>query len=144
MFFPKDRVTPHTYRVRKLKIDIFLIAQILKFYIKLHVSQLDGLRAPPITIFGTQALDLRVNILVNVAAYPAILSCSRSQIVKIIADRRKMTLLVIMLKSIRSYKYTSELQRTCLLSLGMNISLQQTRQQTATAKNSSIFGKKSK
>ena len=69
-------------------------AQILKFYIKLHVSQLDGLRALPITIFGTQALGLGVNILVNVAA---ILSCSRSQIVKIIADQQKMTLLAIML-----------------------------------------------
>jgi len=66
------------------------------------LSQPDGLWALPITIFGTQALGLGVNILVNVAVCPAILSCSRSQIVKIIADRRKMTQLAIMLKSIRS------------------------------------------
>ena len=56
----------------------------------------------PITIFGTQALGLGVNILVNVAVYPALLSCYRSQIVKIIADQQKMTLLSIMLKSMKA------------------------------------------
>jgi len=53
-------------------------------------------------ILGTQALGLGVKILVNVAVYPAMLSCSRSQTVKIIADRRKLALLAIMLKFIRS------------------------------------------
>jgi len=37
------------------------------------------------------------------AVYPAILLCSRSQIVKIIADQRKMMLLAIMLKFKRGY-----------------------------------------
>ena len=38
------------------------------------------------TIFCTQVLGLGVNILVNVTAYPAILLCSRSQIVENITD----------------------------------------------------------
>ena len=54
--------------------------QILNFYIKLHVSQPGGLRASPITMWYTDTW-LR-GVLVNVAVYPAILSCSRSQIVK--------------------------------------------------------------
>jgi len=53
----------------------------------MYLSQMHGLQAPPITIFGTQALGLGVNILVNVAVCPEILSCSRSQIVKIIANQ---------------------------------------------------------
>jgi len=61
------------------------------------------LRSLPIIIFGTQALGLEVSILVNVAVYPAILLCSRLQVVKIITDQRRMMLLAIMLKFIRSY-----------------------------------------
>ena len=86
------------------------------------------------TIFCTQVLGLGVNILVNVAVYPAILSCSRSQIVKIIADQRKMTLLAIMLISY-----------LCLRVIGNIITspekddwLQQTKLRIAPAENGSI------
>ena len=42
--------------------------------IKIRMSQPDGQQAPIITTFCTQVLDLGMTILVNVAAYPAILS----------------------------------------------------------------------
>ena len=55
--------------------------------IKIHVSQPDCQQAPIITTFCTQVPDLGMTILVNVTAYPAILSLSRSQNAKKIADQ---------------------------------------------------------
>ena len=46
----------------------------------LKICQSDGQRASMFNIFCTQVFGLRVNILVNVAICPAILSCSRSKI----------------------------------------------------------------
>ena len=57
--------------------------KIVQFSIKMCASQPDGQRAWILTI---QILGLGVNILVNVAIYPAILSCSRSQIDENITD----------------------------------------------------------
>jgi len=57
---------------------------------KKHASQPDGQQ---VWMLHTQVLGLDVNILVNVAVYPAILSCSRSQIDESITDwQRKMML----------------------------------------------------
>ena len=78
--------------------------------------------SPYFGIFGTQALDLGVSILLNVAVYPEIVTCFRSQIVKIIVDRQKMTLLSIMLKFIKSYLYLRVTED--ILSLERNIGLQ--------------------
>ena len=63
--------------------------KIAQFSIKMHASQPGGQRAWMLTIFRTQVLGLWVNILVNVAVYPAILSCSRSEIGENIADWRR-------------------------------------------------------
>ena len=60
---------------------------------QIHTFQPDGQRALMITIFCTQVLGLGVTILVNVAVYPAILSCSTSQNVKNLRQsEKKMTL----------------------------------------------------
>ena len=69
----------------------------------------------------------------------SILSCSRSQIVKNIANQRKNDAMVIILKSTRDYQYTSELQGICLQSLGRYIICN--RHDYSTAKNSSILCK---
>ena len=67
--------------------------RIARFSIKMRASQPDGQRAWMLTIFCTQAFGLGVSILINFAVYPAILSCSRSQIDENITDRQRKMML---------------------------------------------------
>ena len=61
---------------------------------KVCTSQPDGQRVWMLTIFSTQVLGLGVNILVNVAVYLAIMSCSRPQVDEnIAADHRRRVIL---------------------------------------------------
>ena len=60
--------------------------KIARFSMKMHTSQPDGQRAWMLAILHTQVL---VNILVNIAVYPAIQSCSRPQIDENIANRQR-------------------------------------------------------
>ena len=62
--------------------------KIAQFSLKMCASQPDGQQAWMLTIFHTQVFGLGVNILVNVALYPAILSCFKPQIDENIANQR--------------------------------------------------------
>jgi len=105
-----------------------------------HESQPDGQRASKFTIFCTQVLGLRVNILINVTAYPAILSCARSQIVKTSPIGKKRMLGGSTKKNQRLSIYprvtgdmpTKRRKEHCL---------QQTRLQYSTSKNGMVFYK---
>ena len=78
------------------------------------------------TIFCTQVLGLGVNILVNVAVYPAILSCFSSKIVEMMLKTSPINrwindTMVIILKSTKDYfNVPQKLQGICIQSLGRN------------------------
>jgi len=71
----------------------YVTTKICSILYKMRASLPDGQQAWMFTIFHTQVLGLRMNILVNVAVYPAILSCSRLQIDEKIANRRRKMML---------------------------------------------------